>query len=333
MDNVDFFALLLALAFTALCYGAVPLLYCLFHKGSVSKRQFRTLCIISGICGYLLFFGLSYTSGDSSSAAPAVLWTVLWYKVCCGMLSARGRLDTLESSSESAASEPEKPVTDVGDVPCEVVEEYHSDYVYPSAHSISESAAIPLQQPMPEEPSVSSKAFRRIPLWSWIVICALTISCCGLIYTTVSAHQRLGELEEALELKSGTISVLRKQNDSLNATADQYHAKAEYFDLLQDALSSGNLGYASSNFRASKSVFFLSADSDPVSFTLTAHWSGGGTVDMDQPFESAFVEFDNDSWSTSTSMTITPFESGVDIVTFSNDIDSRTFSIVIVVTD
>ena len=67
-------------------------------------------------------------------------------------------------------------------------------------------------------------------------------------------------------------------------------------------------------------------------FTLTANWTNGGTVSVDYSGLSAFVSFDNDSWTTSTKMTIEPWREGVTAVTFSNNVDSKTFKVIIIVT-
>lgn len=67
-------------------------------------------------------------------------------------------------------------------------------------------------------------------------------------------------------------------------------------------------------------------------FTLTANWSTGGTVSVGYSGKAAAVFFDNDSWTTSTEMTIFPLQEGVTAVTFINDVDSKTFKVLIIVT-
>ena len=69
------------------------------------------------------------------------------------------------------------------------------------------------------------------------------------------------------------------------------------------------------------------------SFTLTAHWSAGGTVETTYSGSSALVSFDEDSWYSSTGITITPMRKGITAVTFSNSVDSNTFKVLIIVTD
>ena len=45
------------------------------------------------------------------------------------------------------------------------------------------------------------------------------------------------------------------------------------------------------------------------------------------------VSFDKENWDTSTTLTITPKRVGVTTVTFSNDVDSHTFKMVVIVID
>lgn len=306
-------ALILALLLTIALYGAFPVAYSFLRKGNIRKAHLRNLCIVYGASVYLaLFLFAELSSGEASSFFPAVLWTTLWYKACCGILSAAGRLDV---SADAAPPEP-TPVPD----------------------GATFTIQPPKPHPAPEAPVKSHKALRGTPVWSLVVIGVLSLSCCALSFTTFSAHQHIGELEREVESKDSLVSSLRKWNDSLTEKANKYQVKASYFDDLRQALSGGNLGYASSNFHASKSVFFLYAGSDPEEFTLTAHWSGGGTVSTDYRVYSssssvAYVDFNEDTWRTSTAMTIYPLDEGVLSVTFSNSVNSQTFKIVVVVTE
>lgn len=327
-------ALLLGLFLTIALYGAFPLLYSLLHKGSIRKTHFRNLCICYGVSVYLvLFLFAEFYSGEPGTFFPAALWTTLWYKACCGILSASGRLD-----APSDPAPPAPPVIDISDIPCEVVEEYHSDYKVPSSAPSPANAAFTIQlpkpRPTPETPVKSHKALRGAPVWSLVVIGVLSLSCCALAFTTFSAHQHIGELEGEVESKASLVSSLRKWNDSLTTKANKYQVKASYFDSLCRALSGGNLGYASSNFRASKSVFFLYAGSDPEEFTLTTTYPGSSTVSFDASSSSvALVAFNEDTWYNSTTLTIYPGSAGVSTITFSNSVNSQTFKIVVVVTE
>ena len=123
---------------------------------------------------------------------------------------------------------------------------------------------------------------------------------------------------------------------SLKSQVNENKDKAESYDDLISALSTGNLGYAANNFQSSESVIVVSKNQKDRKFTLTAYWPSEGTVTTSYSpslLSSALVAFDNDEWNSSTTMTITPSRTGITTVTFSNNIDSKEFKVIIIVTD
>lgn len=175
--------------------------------------------------------------------------------------------------------------------------------------------------------------------------------CCVLLVSSLSLNgvqYFLGrQSAQALAVQASELEALEQEVSDLNTTvanqkstilsqADQvslFKERAEYFDFLCQELSTGNIRYASDNFRASEGVIVVSLHDNNRKFTLTAHWSGGGTVSTSYSGLGATVSFDNDSWSSSTQMTVKPWRAGVTAVTFSNDVNSQTFKVIIIVTD
>ena len=131
----------------------------------------------------------------------------------------------------------------------------------------------------------------------------------------------------------GAIIQLDDEIAGLNEGIKSLEIKAEYYDEICKELSTGNIGYAADNFCASEDVIVLNKYETGRSFTLTAHWSAGGTVETTYSGSSALVSFDEDSWYSSTGITITPMRKGITAVTFSNSVDSNTFKVLIIVTD
>ncbi len=144
--------------------------------------------------------------------------------------------------------------------------------------------------------------------------------------TVAAQTTQIEELEKEVSTQKSTISSQKSQIADLEE-------KGGYFDTICKELSTGNIGYAASNFKASESVIVVDKNETNRKFTLTANWTNGGTVSTDYSGYSAWVNFDNDSWTTSTKMTIEPWQEGVTAVTFSNDVDSKTFKILIIVTE
>lgn len=145
------------------------------------------------------------------------------------------------------------------------------------------------------------------------------------IETVATQTTQIEELEKEVSTQKSTISSQKSQIADLEE-------KGGYFDTICKELSTGNIGYAASNFKASESVIVVDKNETNRKFTLTANWPNGGSVSIDYSGYSALVNFDNDSWTTSTKMSIEPWSEGVTTVTFSNDVDSKTFKIIIIVT-
>lgn len=145
------------------------------------------------------------------------------------------------------------------------------------------------------------------------------------IETVTTQSAKIELLEKEISKQQSTISSQKTQIASLEK-------KGNYFNVICKTLSAGNVGYAASNFNASESVIVVDKNKTDRKITLTANWPSSGTVSADYSGSSAWIEFDNDSWRTSTTLTIKPMREGVTVVTFSNDVDSKTFKIVIIVT-
>lgn len=148
---------------------------------------------------------------------------------------------------------------------------------------------------------------------------------------TATNKAEIEKLKNEVSAHKGTIIA---QKSTISVQKDQISAltkKCDDFTAVCQELSTGNIGYAASNFKTSESVIVVKKNEKNRKFTLTANWSNGGTVNVKYSGSGAYVSFDNDSWSTSTKMTIEPRSEGATVVTFSNDVDSKTFKVLIIV--
>lgn len=159
-------------------------------------------------------------------------------------------------------------------------------------------------------------------------------------YHTEDIREQLAAANKTIDDKDESITSYKNKISSQTTTINQQKneisnlkAKGGYFDDIVSDMRYGNAGYASSNFFASDSVIVVGKNDTDCKFTLTANWSNGGTVEVEYSSSAAWVSFDNDEWYTSTKMTVHPRSKGVTVVTFSNDVDSKTFKVLIIVTD
>lgn len=161
------------------------------------------------------------------------------------------------------------------------------------------------------------------------------------IYQYISNGTKMSDLEQRLVSRDASISDLEqelKTKESTIATQESIivglEEKAGYYDEICSFLSHGNIGYAADNFKSSDSIILVRKGETNRKFTLTAYWIGGGGVSTS--FSNSLVARvspDNDNWFQSTTMTIKPISEGINIVTFTNDVDSMTFKIMIIVTE
>lgn len=178
------------------------------------------------------------------------------------------------------------------------------------------------------------RAKRVLPAVALIALCLILAILNIVQYNyVVNSKAYMESLQSNVAARDNRIKQLEKEVNNYLKRCTDAEWKADAFDEISAAVQSGNLGYVSNNFHSSESVIVVPKFQIGRKFTLTAYWPDGGTVSVDYSSIAATVNFDKNSWETSTSMTITPHFAGATTVTFSNNVDSETFQIVIVVTD
>lgn len=143
----------------------------------------------------------------------------------------------------------------------------------------------------------------------------------------------VADLEQQIKSKDATISTQKSTISTQKSKIAKLEVKADYYDDICAFLSGGNIGYAADNFKSSESIVLVGKTETTRKITLTAYWSSGGSVSTSNSnFLATGISFDNDNWSRTTTMTINPRSEGVSIITFTNDVDAKTFKIMIIVT-
>ena len=178
----------------------------------------------------------------------------------------------------------------------------------------------------------------RVLLWVMVVLVA---ACLGVaLYQNISMRNQLdtllienNELKNTVSEQSETISE-QKTTISKNLTKiSNLQKKADSFDDICESLQYANIGTAAYNFKADESIIVVRKNETDRKFTLTAHWGSGGTVSVSYSSNAASLDFDKDSWSSTVKMTVNPRNVGATVVTFSNDVNSDKFKILIIVTE
>ncbi len=143
-----------------------------------------------------------------------------------------------------------------------------------------------------------------------------------------------------LSTQESSLADLEKQVGELQALVEQqkttissYEKEANGYYTIWRAAKSGNVGRASSQFYVDNGIVVVSKNDKNQKITLTTAFSAASTIDVSYSGSSAELSFDNDNWYDSTTMTVVPHRKGVTVATFSNDINSKTFKVIIIVVD
>jgi len=139
-------------------------------------------------------------------------------------------------------------------------------------------------------------------------------------------------------LKTDNLS-LEKNIKSLNKHIDESEEQisllekdSKTLDAILSFLQSSNAGFASSKFKASDKIFVVKKNDIQTSFTLTCGFSGSTTVSTRNSGTAANIVFTQNEWyGATTKLLISPKSVGTTIITFSNNQNTQTFKILIVV--
>lgn len=116
------------------------------------------------------------------------------------------------------------------------------------------------------------------------------------------------------------------------AKVEEMEEKCANYDVIC-SLNNASIGHISNEFHVTKGTVVLSKDDDGKQITLTTDWRNGASIETSYEGTSATLEFDNNRWYEKTTMTIVPRHPGVTIVTFSNDLNSERFKVLLIVTE
>lgn len=153
----------------------------------------------------------------------------------------------------------------------------------------------------------------------WIL--AVIVLVLGLAYSGMMLLQSRSELSE-----------MQAQVEAQQTQIEEMRSKTESYDKIC-SLKNASIGHISNEFRVTKGTVVLSKHDKGKQITLTTDWLDGATISTNLEGTSASLDFDNNTWYEKTTMTIVPHHEGVTIVTFTNDLNSESFKVLLVVTE
>ena len=183
------------------------------------------------------------------------------------------------------------------------------------------------------EQKATVKANKTFKVLTWIAA-VLSVACiCIAVYQNFTLRGQISNLQSEINKLNETVVDQNSTISQQKTTIANLKKKANNYDDICSSLKYGDIGFAANNFKADESVIVVRKNEKDRKFKLTANWSQGGNVEVSYSSTAATVSFDKDSWYTSTTMTVKPWAVGATVVTFTNDVNSDSFKILIIVTD
>lgn len=157
------------------------------------------------------------------------------------------------------------------------------------------------------------------------LIAALIVMVAVVVVMGVSGILVWNDLQHEIEEKEELIAEQEEQIGDMKT-------KSENYDIIC-SLNNVNIGYISNEFRVTKGTVVLSKEDMGKQITLTTDWLDGATISTSYEGTSATLEFDNNTWYEKTTMTIVPHHEGITLVTFTNNLNSESFKVLLIVTE
>lgn len=327
--------ILVSLAITILAYGAFPIIFAKIRRKNITKKQYKRRCY--GI-NLLVMFAFCVINGEASSGGAYLLWTWIFTSAGLKTLQNKGVLEAYHVDDKEDPM-PTQPVSQSAEVTSKMQETVQISGVSDQHRQVRESDGRSYK-PQVVTYQQSSKGDKTYKVLLWVMV-VLVAACLGVaLYQNFSMRNQLdtllvenNELKNAVSEQNETISEQKTTISKNLTTISNLQKKADNFDDMCEALQYGNIGTAAYNFKADESIIVVRKNETDRKFTLTAHWSSGGTVSVSYSSNAASLDFDKDSWSTTVKMTVNPRNVGATVVTFSNDVNSDKFKILIIVTE
>lgn len=186
-------------------------------------------------------------------------------------------------------------------------------------------ACEPRQTSAVEKCAESAASTSQKSAGQWVVICLVLALLVSLAVNGIQ-YEHSQELEKTVSAQG---DIVQSQKQELT----EYKEKADSFDALCAELEHGNIGRASEGFYASEHVLVVSKDTKDRKFTLVTEGPETRNIEVQYSSTAAYIQFDEETWVGSTTITVQPRKLGVNVVTFLDTVTEESFKVLILVTE
>ena len=204
----------------------------------------------------------------------------------------------------------------------------------PKAPSFDVPPVAPVFDEAPAKKEGKGKKIALIAVIGVLILALIGLNAYQYFVMAPKTADKLDDAKSDLKKAEAKYDELKDEYDELEGLYDSADsASVDLADICYYA-QYNNIGYASDAFHTDTAVIVLSEDDYDETLTLTLAVDTAVTVSYDLEGYSADVSFDEDTWEgDTTTLTVSPLEKGVTLLSFYNDVNSETFSVIIIVTD
>lgn len=204
----------------------------------------------------------------------------------------------------------------------------------PKAPSFDVPPVAPVFDEAPAKKEGKGKKIALIAVIGVLILALIGLNAYQYFVMTPKTADKLADAKSDLKKAEAKYDELKDEYDELEGLYDSADSSSDDLADICYYAQYNNIGYASDAFHTDKAVIVLSEDDYDETLTLTLAVDTAVTVSYNLEGSSADVSFDEDTWEgDTTTLTVSPLEKGITLLTLSNDLNSETVSVIIIVTD
>lgn len=185
----------------------------------------------------------------------------------------------------------------------------------------------------PEAEASPSQKDRKKPVAIILAIALLlsVIANAAQLYYSSMRAEEIDGLNQNIAAKAEEVAELKQEISSKNNKISSLQAEYNNYKTLCNFIKNETPGYGSNLFYVSDGLIVLNQHASKE-ITLTTLYYGYVTISTKASGNSATISFNEDSWyGSSTTLTVYGRSKGITTVTFSTNVDTTTFKVMVVV--
>ena len=178
----------------------------------------------------------------------------------------------------------------------------------------------------------SNPVKKKLLVFKNIALIIFGIAVIGLSIFSFSQNERIAVLENTIEEKESELEDKRKElNNTTKELNTSIKEHSDMMNTIKDFLDEDNAGFATNSFKADVPIVFLKRNDEPRRIYITGNYQT--TYHVDISGDAVATEWSNEKWfvGEKTYIKLIIKEKGISRLTFSNEYNSKTFDVLVIV--